>query len=111
MQILCCLFYPLGQFLGRAGLILNTEGDLAVGVHIEKLCPWILKNRTNLCGNLIHGEAADFLAVYQHTALKLSLVKLRNQPVHQPCDRCFSAPATAAEQDAFSVRNFQIDVA
>ena len=37
--------------------------------------------------------------------------KTAYQSIHQPCNRCFSAPAVATEQDAFSVRNFQIDVA
>ena len=110
MQILCCLFYPLGQFLGRACLILNTEGDLAVGVHIEKLCPWILKNRTNLCGNLVHGKITDFLTVYQHTAMKFPLIKLRDQSIDQACNRCFATPAAPTEQDTFSICNFQIDV-
>lgn len=40
----------------------------------------------------------------------ISGMKLRDQSIHQPCDRCFSAPAAATEQDTFSVRNFQIDV-
>ena len=103
MQILCCLFYPLGQFLGRACLILNTEGDLAVGVHIEKLCPWILKNRTNLCGNLVHGKITDLLTIYQHTAMKFPLIKLRDQSIDQACNRCFATPAAPTEQDTFSI--------
>ena len=77
-QIVGCLFHSLYQLLWRTGLVLNAKGNLAVCVHIEKLCPWILENGTDLSGNLVHGEAADFLTVYQHTALKLSLVKLRN---------------------------------
>ena len=70
MQILCCLFHPFDQFLGRACLILNAEGNLAVCIHIKKLCSWILKNRTNFCGDLVHGEFADFPTVYQHTTIK-----------------------------------------
>ena len=71
----------------------------------------ILENGADLSGNLIHGDIADFLTIYQHTAMNLPLIKLRDQSIHQPCNRCFSAPAAATEQDEFSVRNFQIDVA
>ena len=111
MQIFSCLLYSLSQFLRRASFIFNSKGNLTVYINIEKLRPWILENGANLSGNLIHGDIADFLTIYQHTAMKLPLIKLRDQSIHQPCNRCFSAPAAATEQDAFSVRNFQIDVA
>ena len=109
-QIVGCLFHSLYQLLWRTSLVLNSKGNLAVCINIEKLRPWILENGANLSGNLIHRDIADFLTIYQHTAMKLSLIKLRYQSIHQPCNRCFSAPAAATEQDAFSVRNFQIDV-
>ena len=89
----------------------NSKGNLTVCINIEKLRPWILENGANLSGNLIHGDIADFLTIYQHMAMKFPLIKLRDQSIHQPCNRCFSAPAAATEQDAFSVRNFLIDVA
>src|SRR5699024_3590134 len=109
MHILCCLFYPLGQFLGRTGLILNTEGNLAVCVHIEKLSPWILKDRTDLSGNLVHRQITDFLTVYQYTTMKFPLIKLRDQSIDQACNRCFTTPTAPTEQDTFSIYNFQID--
>ena len=110
MQIFSCLFYSLSQFLRRASFIFNSKGNLAVCINIEKLRPWILENGADLSGNLIHGDIADFLTIYQNTTMNISLIKLRDQSIHQPCDRCFSAPAAATEQDTFSVRNFQIDV-
>ena len=42
-------------------------------------------------------EIAEILSVQestvsgnQHTAMKLPLIKLRDQSIHQPCNRCFS---------------------
>ena len=77
-QIVGCLFHSLYQLLWRTSLVLNAKGDLAVCVHIEKLCPWILENGADLSGNLIHRDIADFLTIYQHTAMKFPLIKLRN---------------------------------
>lgn len=69
-------------------------------------------------GYLIMAVVADFVAgTKQYKSKKInslsyilfSLVKLWNQAVYQPCDRCFSTPATATEQDTFPVCNFQAD--
>ena len=103
------LFRELGVSADAVRCTRSYEGNLAVGVYIEKLRPGILKDGAHLCGDLIHGQVADFLSVHQHTPLKFSLVKLWNQAVYQPCDRCFSTPATATEQDTFPVCNFQAD--
>ena len=109
MQIFCCLFYPFLQFLYRPGFIFNSKRNFTVRIHIEKLRPGILKDGAHLCGNLIHGQVADFLSVHQHAPLKFSLIKLWDQAVYQPCDRCFPTPAAATEQDTFPVCNFQAD--
>ena len=78
MQIFSCLLYSLSQFFGRASFIFNSKGNLTVCINIEKLRPWILENGANLSGNLVHGDIADFLTIYQHTTMKLPLIKLRN---------------------------------
>ena len=78
MQIFSCLLYSLSQFLRRASFIFNSEGNLAVCINIKKLRPWILENGADLSGNLIHRDIADFLTIYQHTAMKFPLIKLRN---------------------------------
>ena len=43
-QILRRLLHALRQFLGRPGLILDAEGDLAVRVHVKKLRSGILEH-------------------------------------------------------------------
>ena len=40
--------YSLYQLLWRTSLVLNSKGNLAVCINIEKLRPWILENGANL---------------------------------------------------------------
>ena len=44
VQVSRRLLYALRQFLGRPGLILDAEGDLAVRVHVKKLRSGILEH-------------------------------------------------------------------
>ena len=109
-QVLRRLLHPLRQFLGRPGLILDAEGDLAVRVHVKKLRSGILEHRAYLGGDLVHGKAADLLAIHPHAAGQLACIELGDQTVHQPCDGGLAAPTSAAEQDALPVRNGQVNV-
>ena len=110
VQVLRRLLHPLRQFLGRPGLILDAKGDLAVRVHVEKLRSGILEHRAHLGGNLVHGKAADLLAIHPHAAGHLACIELGDQTVHQSCDGGLAAPTSAAEQDALPVRNGQVNV-
>ena len=110
MQFCRCPIHAFSQLANWKCLIFNTKSDLAVCIHIEKLCPWVLKHRSNLCGNLVHRKITDFLTIHQYAARQLSCVKLWDQAVYKPRDGGLSAAAPATEQNTFSVLYGQVDV-
>ena len=110
MQVVSGLLHPLRQLHGRSGLVFNPKGDFAVRVHIEKLRPGVLEHRADFSGDLVHGQLADLLSIHQYAARQFSRIELWDQAVDQPCDGGLAASAPAAEQDALSIRNRQIDV-
>ena len=110
MQFCRCTIHAFSQLANWKCLIFNTKSDLAVCIHIEKLCPWVLKHRSNLCGKLMHGKITDFLTIHQYAARQLSCVKLWDQAVYKPRDGGLSAAAPTTEQNTFSVLYGQVDV-
>ena len=85
-------FHPLL----RHSLVFHAEGDLAVGVHIKKLRPGVLKYTADLFGNAVHGQLGKAFAVKQYLAAQFTREKLRNQPIDQPGQRGFPAAAPSA---------------
>ena len=74
-------------------LIFHTERDLAIGVHIEKLRPGILKHTAHLFRNLIHGQLGKIFTVKQNFSTQFTGKELRNQAVDEPCQCGFPAAA------------------
>lgn len=92
------------------GLVLHAEGDLAVGVHVEKLRARILEHAARLLRDAVHGQGGNILPVHQHPACQLPCEKLRYEPVYKPRQRGFPAAASAAQQHELPVRNGEADV-
>lgn len=63
--------HPLNQFPDGAGLVLDAECHLAVGVHIEELGPGILKNGSDHPGYPVHGKGGYVAPVHPYLPLKL----------------------------------------
>lgn len=63
MERLGCFRHTLFHPLLRHCLVFHAEGDLAVGVHIEKLRPGILEHAAHLFRNAVHGKIGEVFAV------------------------------------------------
>ena len=63
MERLGCFRHTLFHPLLRHCLVFHAEGDLAVGVHIEKLRPGILEHTAHLFRNAIHWQDGEVFAV------------------------------------------------
>ena len=87
----------------RHSLVFHAERDLAVGIHIEKLCPGVLKHAADLFGDAIHGKVGEAFAVKQYLAAQFTREELRNQPIDQPGQRGFPATTPSAQQDALPI--------
>lgn len=78
--------------------IFQSKSDLAASVYIEKLGTRVLKYRSHLFRNSIHGGLGNIHPGHLYASRQRPGVKMRNQAVDQPGDRGFSAAAPAAQK-------------
>ena len=110
MQRICGLSHAALQLRLRDGFVFHPEGDLAVGIHIEKLRPGILEHAAHLFRDAVHGQAGKVFAIQQYLAAQFAGKELRDQAVDEPRQRGLAAAAAAAEQDALPVRDGETDI-
>ena len=104
------LLHPRTQlFLGQR-LVLQAESDLAVRVHVEKLRPRILEHTAYFLRNAIQRQLQQGLPVQLHVPGQLPGEELGDEPVEEPGEGGLPTAAAAAEEDALSVRDGQVDV-
>ena len=101
---------PLRQFPGRPGLILDAEGDLAVRVHVKNCVLGFWNTDPTLAAIWYMGRLLISCPSTSTLPVKFSLVKLRDQSVHQPCDGGLAASAAPTEQDTLPIRDGQVNV-
>ena len=104
-QLLRCPRHPGAELRWGPGLALQAEGDLAVGVHVEKLRPGILEDAAHLLRDPVEGEFRQILPVQQHPARQLPGEELGDEAVDKAGEGGLAAAAAAAEQDALPVRD------
>ena len=77
--------------------ILQPKGNLGRGIGVEKLCVWVLENRTNRFGNFVQGRLGDVQGLDRNSTINLgTLDKVRNQTVYKACQRRFAVAALSA---------------
>ena len=101
------LRHAVGHLRLGYGLVLQAEGDLAVGVHVEELGAGVLEHAAHPLRDAVQGQAGHVLAVQQHPARQLTGEKLGDQAVDQPGQGGLAAAAAAAQQHALAVRDGQ----
>ena len=83
-ECLGCFHHTLSHLFLRHSLVFHAECDFTVGVHIEELCPRVLKYAADLFRDAVHRKIKQILTVQQYLARQLSCEKLRDQAVDEP---------------------------
>ena len=94
----------------RDSSVLHAESDLAVGIDVKKLRPWVLKDAADFLRDTVHGQAENILPIEQHLAAQFTLKELRYQAVYEPRQRRLAAAAPPAQQHALPVRDREADI-
>ena len=94
----------------RNSSVFHTESDLAGGIDIEKLRPWILKDAADFFRDAAHGQTENILPVKQHPAAQVTGEELRDKAVYEARQRRLAAAAPPAEQYALPVRDGEVDI-
>ena len=105
IKLLRSWFHPLNDFFFRQTLIFTPKGQFAGGVHRKKLRAGILKNTPHIFRCFIERKSADIFSIQQNLAAQFTLIIIRDQPIHQPGQGCFSAAGLSTQKDDLPIRD------